>query len=791
MADDGGWITLELWPKRGERIAFEIDERALERETRFYLGALRYRDRWRHGAQARHAMRGLALGALEIELSPPRANAPRLGNREVGRSVRRMFSREAVLELVLPSLPEDDPARSDVLSFPWEYAFSAAYRDDDDSHHAFVVRRLAVSGSAIEDGVDSPLSDGSRAAYVELTPGALQDLEWDFEGERSMAAAFSADPPAPGVTRLELKQQAVLSHLPRVSASIAESAPWLVHVAGFDAAQAYGELARAGLWHGETHDGRDIPYLGQVPVFAPESAQGFSFVPASQLAEAVTSAPRKPRLVVACLDDSQASVAAECVAHGAGLAIGFQDYVDDAVAEQFVRELYHELTRVPFVDAFRKAVSRAKLMSPSFHGTGIVVYARESLWSLSGSGPFYTGSVEAPPPGGHRTSDPRPHVDIAPQEELNFAMLSNGDPLFRRFYVTRTSKASPARAKIEVVLHVGDGGYRHEETIELDSAVTDLTRNARIPMTWLRDRMPSECVRTTLNVAIEYLGQESMEVERRSHVVTLLPSDSWRDDDLSRQWLPAFVLPRDPGVREVLARGQRHLDVLSGQPLSGFDGYQSIDEGARQPYRGVDAQAEAIWNGFVVDLDLRYVNPPPSYQAAVQRLRTPSGVLRDGRGTCIDLALYYAACLEMVGIWPVLFLLDGHCFVGYWRSEDGMYEFLEDAYTGGENDAEHPAVTRPRTGAGWLFGREYYKAIRREVHQRRQLVPIEATLLTARSSFAAAVRAGKENLRSKAEFHSMMDVWAARDQRVTPLPFMEATGIPERAMATAWSRGAP
>ena len=51
-----------------------------------------------------------------------------------------------------------------------------------------------------------------------------------------------------------------------------------------------------------------------------------------------------------------------------------------------------------------------------------------------------------------------------------------------------------------------------------------------------------------------------------------------------------------------------------------------------------------------------------------QRIRTPSEIVAGGFGTCIDLALLFASCLEAVEIYPVVFLLNDHAFPGYWRT---------------------------------------------------------------------------------------------------------------------------
>ena len=38
-------------------------------------------------------------------------------------------------------------------------------------------------------------------------------------------------------------------------------------------------------------------------------------------------------------------------------------------------------------------------------------------------------------------------------------------------------------------------------------------------------------------------------------------------------------------------------------------------------------------------------------------------------GTCMDLTLLYAACLEALGLHPLLVMMDGHIFAGVWLRE--------------------------------------------------------------------------------------------------------------------------
>ena len=100
---------------------------------------------------------------------------------------------------------------------------------------------------------------------------------------------------------------------------------------------------------------------------------------------------------------------------------------------------------------------------------------------------------------------------------------------------------------------------------------------------------------------------------------------------------------------------------------------------------------QAIWTALVNEYRLQYINPPPSYSEQSQRLRTPSDILASNTGTCIDLALLLASCLEYIDIYPVVVLLTGHAFVGYWRSEEAHDAFVEVLHV----PAEVPAGRQP------------------------------------------------------------------------------------------------
>ena len=194
----------------------------------------------------------------------------------------------------------------------------------------------------------------------------------------------------------------------------------------------------------------------------------------------------------------------------------------------------------------------------------------------------------------------------------------------------------------------------------------------------------------------------------------------------------------------------------------------------------VDDQVRAIWCALLYDHRLSYVNPPPSYGTTTQRLRIPSNILEERRGTCIDLALLLCACLEAVDIYPVIFLLEGHAFPGYWRADTlhdafrtlsnvdvSMVERLQ-ARGGGTSDRDQGAHT---------VGREGFFEIR-DLVTEGSLVPLETIWLTNYSGFAEALDEGVKNLRNPQEFQAMVDIVLARrlQRPITPLPMLSRMG---------------
>ena len=132
--------------------------------------------------------------------------------------------------------------------------------------------------------------------------------------------------------------------------------------------------------------------------------------------------------------------------------------------------------------------------------------------------------------------------------------------------------------------------------------------------------------------------------------------------------LAAYVQPHEPELASVLTQASELL--VKGGSSPGLNGYQSAD-----PAR-VDRLVDALYEA-VRARGLTYIDPPAGWdlqgnpETAGQRVRLPGEVLREGLSTCLDSTVLMASLFEAAGLRPLIIVVPGHAFVGYWRYDRG------------------------------------------------------------------------------------------------------------------------
>lgn len=550
-------------------------------------------------------------------------------------------------------------------------------------------------------------------------------------------------------------------------------------------------------------------------------------VSAKAFADTLKQSGQSPVLVSfsTCYSSAQSAPLAVAVG-GARLAIGFSSWVDGSLAEQFFGAFYNAWGRGQWntLEAFAAAREAISAHRATAQGGAVVLWSDHALVEASATaakgaqpGDWWWTPPSSPPAlplaVSRAPSQPAPEtalvvepddalleVVVKPLDNLNYSLLHNKRSLFKTFTIQNPRCQRVADITVSVQLHVGDSSFPWVRTLTIESGkpTEDLSDGVRVPLVANILRQVRESIRTSLLVEVKRGGRA---IRCETFPVTLLSADEWRDEPEEWRWLPCFVLPRDPAAQRVLDCAQRYLRALTDDSAAGFDGYQRLrTPTGDEDYDVVDLQVRAIWSALIHDFPLGYINPPPSDAAASQRIRTPTQILTDRRGTCIDLALLLAGCLEYIGVFPVIFLIQGHCFMGYWRSPASQADWMNlrsvvqpgstaaaPAAAPGAPPAGPPGGTPPpgsspdaieHTGAAasepWmaLQGKPLAEVL--QYVQRGTLVPLETTLLTRLGSFADACDTGLKNLNFPEVFDAMIDIYRARAQGVTPLPLQDA-----------------
>lgn len=115
-----------------------------------------------------------------------------------------------------------------------------------------------------------------------------------------------------------------------------------------------------------------------------------------------------------------------------------------------------------------------------------------------------------------------------------------------------------------------------------------------------------------------------------------------------------FVTPLAPKVKQIALNA---VTFNKGNPIIT---YQNC---GKDKYNDMLEEAQSIYLALH-DSGIVYQNPPAG-NLYNQRVRMPEEVLKDKKGTCLDLSILFCACLEEVGFNSILVLIDGHAFAGF------------------------------------------------------------------------------------------------------------------------------
>ena len=255
-------------------------------------------------------------------------------------------------------------------------------------------------------------------------------------------------------------------------------------------------------------------------------------------------------------------------------------------------------------------------------------------------------------------------VEVVSSPTLSYTYLGTRRPTVYSVAVTNTGPDATAGMVVEPRIRIES---------PLDDSVADEWVGNQRPLpapsidqptcvTWERIRLLAHpavlgrlAEKINASLIVDLLDDSGNVIWTERRPLTLLAANEWVLDDTHPGSLAAFVMPNSRAIQPILQRARERLEQATGDPSTG--GYQSGPERAREI-------AQEVYEA-IRDQGINYSNPGTAFEVAVQKVRTPAMVLDGKEATCLDSSVLYASCLAAAGLDPVLFLVEGHAFSGY------------------------------------------------------------------------------------------------------------------------------
>ena len=429
-----------------------------------------------------------------------------------------------------------------------------------------------------------------------------------------------------------------------------------------------------------------------------------------------------PGLQLVLGNSSNSSAICAAVSQGGAVAVGWAGVVSDVLAADFALYFYQRLVEgqspVEAVKHFNQDYTTAGvtpegsvpfLSLPSAQAAGWAPLSGEPLMTDCGlqQKSFSLPGDKLQPTSSGGEVQKKPLVRIESFEVprfLNPALVINGHKTLERLSLFSSEDIPGARLQIEC--DTGAGVSTVRESLNLRRGTFPIALSgadghsqsgqivrASFPVLW--DLLAKDVERRMINfvVTISVEGKVLAEATRSTQ---WMASDEWLNQRECYPFIPAFIQPESHGVKEVLDAAGEILEMI-GSGSDSFAGYSRL----REDPSSVGNQVKAIYLALQKKFALDYIVPPPAVyvddcgeshtdpsegsdspeMAPVRRVlggqqvRFPEEVIAHQRGTCHGLSLLFAACTEQLRIHPVIVLIQGHTFFGYWTSENAHRKF--------------------------------------------------------------------------------------------------------------------
>lgn len=320
---------------------------------------------------------------------------------------------------------------------------------------------------------------------------------------------------------------------------------------------------------------------------------------------------------------------------------------------------------------------------------------------------------------------------------INYASLLNGGALVGQLALKNNSEEAVEDINVKIA-----GFYIPAMEFKLSRIepheMAEIDASAVLP-SLDKLRALTEAVYTEFNISVSVGDNERASFR---FPLTIHAWNHWAGNRNNLHEIVSFVQPFHPYVAEIVDKATTFLEKRA--PGAAFIGdNQSPDD--------VVTQIRAVWEALSRE-NLKYLTMNPNYVDEGQRVLMPGEIRRYRHGNCLDLSLLLCACLERVGLMPVLITFPGHIVAGVW--------------TGCVPPMTTAVSTASANIIGWAAG------------TMPSLMLIESTAMTAEKSLDDAVSQISDYLHTRCP-EAIIDIVNSRQSGVRSLPVVADEEISE------------
>jgi hypothetical protein len=196
---------------------------------------------------------------------------------------------------------------------------------------------------------------------------------------------------------------------------------------------------------------------------------------------------------------------------------------------------------------------------------------------------------------------------------------------------------------------------------------------------WNYEMLAKTNTSSPLNIYFRLYDEQGKKVEKLVPLFLRSVNDCiYYYKDINMQFMfSAFVQEEHPEIDKILR------EALNTKMINRWVGYQNSG-------KEVDLQLAAIWR-VLHDRGFAYssITGTTGDQGNVhsQAVRTFDNSLKTSQANCVDGTVVFASILKKIGIDPIMVLVPGHCFLGYYTDDKKTnFKFLETTMLSREGD---------------------------------------------------------------------------------------------------------